>query len=469
MHSKIKSLLVVITIASMMVVSGCGKTRTAGYKVDLEIWGLFDSNEVFGEIVKAYSEVNPFVGNIVYKKFTPENYKNDILDAMASGNGPDIFLMHNTWLPMFRDKVEISPEIILGEQEFRNNFVDVVADDFLENGQIYAVPLSVDSLALYYNKDLFNTQGIVSPPENWEDFNEDVKKLTKIDELGNIIQAGAAMGTAYNINRSTDILDLLMLQNGVAMPQKKDDRIHFGTTVDTEGESANRSEAAFEFYTQFAKTSSAVYTWNDSQKMHYSLDSFYEGSVAMMLNYSWHYENIKSKNSKLNFAVAPVPQLNKNNPVNYANYWAYAVNKNKEPRQSSNNSPVPTDEMRIHESWQFLKFLTTKNNGGVEIIHAVSGGKNSSVVALDPAMNYAEKTGKPAARRDIIEIQKNNSVVGPFAYGNLIARSWYKEDAAAFEGIMAELIGSVDKGDINVLEALRLATSRMNQIIINDR
>ncbi len=448
------SLILTISLAlPLFFLSGCSKEKSSNYKVDLEIWGIFDdSGSTYSEIIKNYKSLNPFVGNIEYKKFTAENYKEDLLDAMASGQCPDIFLIHNTWLPYFKDKILPAPTSVLGEKEFRDNFVDVAANDFMDEEGIYAVPLSVDSLALYYNKDLFNSKGIVSPPDNWDGFIEEARNLTKMGEAGEIVQSGAALGTAYNVNRSTDILGLLMFQGGDSVINDKKSQVNFG----------KGSENALEFYTQFSRIGSGAYMWN--KNMHYSIDAFYEGTAAMMLNYSWHYQTIKSKNAKLNFGVAPIPQISKDYPVNYANYWGFAVAKNK--NLENTNSPElisVNNEMRVHEAWQFLKFLTTKNNGSFKLIHAASGKSKEIPTSFDPAKNYLEKTDKPAARRDLIEEQKNDPFLSPFASGNLIAKSWYQPDSNAVETILAEAIDSVNQGSASVSQALKTAESRINQ------
>lgn len=453
---KIKGTIVLLTIFSLFFFSGCFKSKSENYKVDLEIWGVFDdSNVAYKDAIQKYKEINPLIGDITYRKFTIDTYKEDLLNAMASGQGPDICLIHNTWLPSFKDKLAPSSENILGEREFRDNFVDVAANDFLNEGQVFATPLSVDSLALYYNKDLFNSEGIVSPPTTWEGFNEDVKKLTKIDKFGNIIQSGAAMGTAYNINRSTDILGLLMFQNGASIVSDDQSRVDFN----------KESEKALEFYTQFAKVGSDVYTWNN--RMHYSIDTFYEGTAAMMLNYSWHYKTIKNKNSKLNFGVAPIPQLSRDNPVNYANYWGFAVVKNKsqdeETSRRGSESSAVSDNIRIHEAWEFLKFLTTKSDGSFTITHGLSGKIKKVTLNFDPAKNYLEENGEPAARRDLIEEQKNDPVLSPFVYGNLITRNWYQPEPEAIETILAESINSVNKENVSIHQALKTAESRINQ------
>lgn len=438
MTKKIKIFASLVVVVVVFFISGCGENTN--YKVDLVMWGAFDDSDAFKEIIAAFREVNPHVGKIDYRKISEQDYRQELIEAMAANKGPDIFLIHNTWLPSFNDKIEPMSERIIGAQEFLQNFVDVAAKDFVIGGKIYALPLSVDSLALYYNKDLFNAAGIVSPPATWEEFDQAVQKLTRIDEFGNITRSGAAMGTAYNINRSTDILGLLMFQNGNAIVDTAKGEV----TISNE-----QGRGALEYFVKFARSNSPVYTWN--LKNHYSIDSFYEGTTAMMINYSWHYNTIKNKNAKLNFAVAPVPQPSTGQAVNYANYWGFAVAKGKSAGVT-------------HEAQQFVRFMTVNNNGKINLINGISGKAMEFPLTIDPAKKYLELTNKPAARRDIIESQKNNPVLGPFATGNLIAKSWYQKDPTELEKVLAEAINSINIGSTTVSDALRVATSRIEKI-----
>jgi ABC-type glycerol-3-phosphate transport system substrate-binding protein len=447
----ISFLIVVFMIIPML--SGCSSSGSKKYLVDLEIWGSFDDTGDFSQIFGAAKDANPFIRNIVYKKIPIDSYENELIDALASGNGPDIFLINNAWMPRFEDKVVAAPSILINEQTFRNNFLDVVADDFIgKKGEIYGAPLTVDSLALYYNKDLFNAAGITNPPATWSELLDDTKKITKIDEYSEIKRSGLALGTIQNINRSTDVLDLLMLQNGAQLPNKNNI---------TYKPDFNIGKNAVEFYTQFSRFSSPVYSWNS--RMHYSIDAFYEGDLGMMINYSWHINTIKNKNAKLNFAVAPVPQISSDKPVNYANYWSFVVNKNKKIKQVDKDNLIG-EEIRTHEAWQFLKFLTLKNNGKFSVINAKTKSVKDYPVTIDPASLYAEKTKKPAARRDLVEKQKTDPFMGPFAYGNLIAETWYKKNSNMIESIWAEVIDDVNKGDITYEQAFRLATYRISQV-----
>lgn len=470
---KSRYLLAFFVLVSVPFFSGCGTTAQTGYMVNLEIWGTFDDSLIYAEIINQYKSLNPYVGEIKYRKFSQDTYRQELLDALASGQGPDIFLIGNSWLPSFENKIEPAPTPLMSEQDMKANFPDVVSNDFLKDEKAYAAPLSVDSMALYYNRDIFNAAGVTSPPKTWSDFQDVVRKLTRINVNGTFDVAGASIGTALNINRAADLLSLIMLQNGVELPRKKGDtaKIDEGV-VGRDGNVSQAGEQALGFYTHFAKLSTEsgsknpFYTWNSRQ--HNSIDAFSEGTAAMMFNYSWQMEEIKSKNPKLNFGVAAVPQIDINHPVNFANYWGYAVARSKVTPTTSVGGQTPvtpiTNEMRTHEAWQFLRFLTLKNSGSVTLYNAISKKSKDFPVNFDPAADYLKKTGQPAARRDLIEGQKGDVNLGPFAAGNLIANHWYQADPDAIDKIFADMIESVNRGDVSLHEALSLARNRINYL-----
>lgn len=451
-----------LTITGTLLLSGCLKQAGTSYMVNLEVWGMFDSSGTFEEIVNQYKSINPFIGEIKFRKFTAEEYRRELIDGLAAGQGPDIFLINNSWMPTFKDKIVPAPDKTIRELDVKNNFVDVVADDFVEEGKVYGVPLSVDSLALFYNKDLFNAKGITAPPATWDELVEDVKKFTERDEFNNITRSGVAMGTAYNINRSTDILSLLMMQRGGKMSSRAEKKVFLSDPIDVTGESTKPAETALDFYTKFSNITSDVYTWNP--RMHYSIDSFSEGVTAMMLNYSWTMATVEKKNPKLNFAIAPVPQIAGKTPITYANYSSFVVAKNKRIETNKLSSTPISDQVRIFEAWEFLKYLTLKTNGTFTVWNAYTGTNKDFGLKEDPAVVYASKTGRPAARKDIIEKQKDDPILSVFAEGNLIARNWYQSDAEAVELILAEAIDSINNGSAVLNEALRVVDIRINKL-----
>jgi ABC-type glycerol-3-phosphate transport system substrate-binding protein len=452
------------------------------YKVNIEIWGLFDDSDAFSKEIIEYKKRNPYVGEITYKKMPVDSYENDLLDAMATGKGPDIFLIHNSWLSRHKDKLAPAPENmvdgkpvpVVSAKQVQDVFPDVVTQDFVKDSKVYALPSSIDSLALYVNKDYLNQAGISRMPQTWLEFDDAVKKMTKIDSSG-IQISGAAMGASSDasvgegkINRATDILTLLMLQSGAEMVDDKGNMATFANFIETSpGKQYSPGQMALEYYTKFSNRSFSEYCWNSLQ--HNSVDSFIEGKTAMMLNYSWLLPKIELKAPKLNLGIAPVPQnkdqQGKGLNIDFANYWGFAVSRNKITDSDSGVAKPAlssTNDQRIYEAWQFLRYLTMNPSYSQGL---PKKPVDSESAKFDPAMEYATKQKKPAARRDLIEIQKNDPVFAPFAEGNLIARSWPQFDNLAVEKIFDEMIDDVALRNENSLDAINQAQNSVNLLM----
>lgn len=425
--------LAVVALLTFLVLGSFGGGRQE--KMTLQFWGTFDESSFYRAAINDFEKNNSGI-KITYRQFNFEDYEKQLIDSFAAGTGPDIWLMHNTWLPKHYDKIQPLPQQLLTEEEtplltfkeFQEQFVDVTVEDLTDGNQIYALPIYIDTLALYYNKDLLNSAGIVSPPNTWKEFNDAVKKLTIFDERGNIVRAGATIGTAKNINRSTDIFTLLMFQSGVKMTNASGTSATFSKSVNGE----KVGEAALQYYTDFARQSNEqVYTWNDRQ--HYSIDAFIEGNAAMMFNYSHHIKTIRDKSARFNFAIAPMPQIS-NTPVavNYANYWAPTVSKQSKYSDAA---------------WKFLVYLSSTKG----------------------AVFYLNASNRPSAKRDLIEQQRTDPDLGAFAVQALSARSWYQIDNSAIETIFADMIDDVNFGRASVKDALQAAENKVNVLMVRSR
>lgn len=415
---------VVLIVILMFGLRGGGGSKS----ITLEFWGTYDNYNVYEVLIEAYQKENKNI-TIKYVQKSFADYEKELLNALAAGKGPDIFSVHQTWLPKYGDKISPMPQTkeFITPKVFQDTFVDVVYQDFVDNDKIYGIPFYVDTLALYYNKDFFNSAGIPSPPTNWDEFLDDVELLTKKDQWGNIERSGVAMGTAQNINRSTDILTLLMLQTGAQMVDSSHSRATFNQTSYLEGGAFNPGRDALRFYTDFSNPTKRVYCWN--REMHYSIDAFYEGKTAMMINFSYHISTIRVKSPYLNFGVAPIPQIkDRKFDVNYANYWAQTVSK-------GSKNPA--------EAWKFLLYLVRQDN----------------------LKKYLENAKRPTSRRDLVEWQKSDPDLGIFANSALSARSWYQIDSQAIEQIFADMIESIVLGAATLDQAINKAADQVNVLM----
>lgn len=66
------------------------------------------------------------------------------------------------------------------------------ADEYLEGplnsakyeGKLYGLPFTSNTLAMFYNADMFKDAGIENPPTTWEELRDVAKKLTKNNVTG---------------------------------------------------------------------------------------------------------------------------------------------------------------------------------------------------------------------------------------------------------------------------------------------
>lgn len=396
--------------------------------VTIKIWKPFVDSDKMDVLIQAYRRVQPNV-TIEYTRKNIENYEQDVLNALAAGSGPDIFSINNTWLMQYLDKIAPAPADLYTVREYREAFVDVVANDMIRDNQIYGTAMWVDSLGLYYNKDLLGTAGIATPPRSWDQLARDVRNIKTQDSSGYFTRSGVAMGLYGNVNRAQDIIYLLMMQAG-AVPWSQDGRTpQFASNITRNGQSFNPGAEGIDFYTSFANPTRENYTWNTESD--YSVDAFANGRAAYLYGYSYAREQINAKAPNLNYDVANVPQFDLSQPsVNYATYFAEVVSKQASPQVQA-------------AAWNFLKFATSKE-------------------ALDA---YYAKDKQPSSRRDLIAMQTADVQIGVFAHANLTAKSFLKYDENRYDAIFSEVVDNILLRGQTAQSALSRAQSQVSALV----
>lgn len=411
MQGRRKKILAAISVFTSLALfgAGCqlGVPRPDSLKkqptTTITYWSVFNESSEMAAVIQGYKKVAPTI-NVEYKKLEITNYENELLNALAQDRGPDIFSVNNTWVPKYIDKLEPIPE----SQSGIDQFVPVVKQVADINKQVYGLPLSVDTLALYYNPKIFNTAGIAQPPTTWDEFDAAIKKITQPDGK-NFKRMGAAIGTANNINRGIDPLQLLMLQNGTQMTDDNHTQATFAhTQIKDNNERYAPGLVAFNKFLGYSKSSSPTYTWNSDQNS--GFEQFAAGNVGMLFNYNYNYEKILNLNIGAGVRVVPVPQIaGTKTPVALANFWLEGVSKKSKQQL---------------EAWKFIMYAT--------------GAQGAKL--------FTDATHKPAARKDLAEVQKSDRELGAFASQAAIATTWYQQDVGATETALTEMINSVLTG-----------------------
>ncbi len=409
-----KKLLVTILSFTLLLggfgCKGLNATQQAAIKpVTLTYWTVYDNMSELQRLAEQYRALHSYV-TINIRQLRYEEYQDKFLTALADDVGPDIMSMHVRDLKKHTGRLSSSPATVSSAtvvttggfnpqttvtpaqntmptaNGVKNNYLATVGNDVIFGGKIYGLPLTVDTMALYYNKDLLDASGIATPPTNWEEFLIAVKQATKIDanDPTKIIQSAVALGTGNNIDNAPDLYALLLMQKGLKIIDQ--DRVAF-----IENSNRNQASPAFEslrFYTDFARQEKEAYTWNEFQAN--AFDEFVRGKSVFYFGFGFDFDRIKARAPQMNLAVTPMLQLNTEAPINVASYWV---------------NTVPKKSKHQNEAWDFIRFISQPDN----------------------IKTYSTAAHIPSALRIHNKDQKNDeNPLAPFAKQVLQANNWYR-------------------------------------------
>lgn len=382
-------------------------------QLTLTVMGV-ERNDALQPIFENYKKLRSNV-KISYTQIPQEQYAETLLNAMAAGKAPDVAMIHSSWLTGFADKLQPAASTALPLISLRALFPQVVETNFSRDGKTYALPLSIDTLALFYNKDIFDSKTIVTPPVTWTDFQNVIPQLRLTNTANQIIKPAAGIGgSEKSIPHASDILDLLFMQAG-------EPKIASQGTLRFDADALR----TLQFYLGFADPQNTAYTWNDT--LPNALAGFAQGTTAMAFGYAKDIPTLKGENAFLNFDVAPAPQLQgASRPITIANYWGFAVT-----RQSAN----PT------WAWDFILTATADQTN---------------------ADSYTQTTHKPPALRALIQKYANDPSLGVFAKQALTARAWQEPALDLRSQIFSTMIESALSGRLTPQQALSRAEAAIN-------
>ncbi len=390
-------------------------------RVTIDYWTVFGNVTQLRQFATTYTAQKPHVQiNIRQVRF--EEFEDKFVNALADDVAPDIISVQAKDITKYQPRLlempratrvsnvyvkgqyvketVVEPEInaMPSASNIRQNYVSTVGADVVRNGAIYGLPLAIDSLALYYNKDLLDKSGVATPPATWDEFVDAVKKARRFNSQDDIVQAGVALGTATNIDNAPDILATLFMQSNLRVAENGLVSFATGGTRSTEPPALE----VLRFYTDFAKQDRDTYTWNNRQEN--AFDAFTRGKSVFYIGYAFDAQRIRAANPQLNLDVVALPQLDPANPTNVANYWVESVVKK-------------TTESDY--AWDFIRFITTQEN----------------------TKTYSDAVRQPSPLRVHIADSLEDPLLEPFVVNLLTARNWYQgSNADVAESILDALI-----------------------------
>lgn len=397
-----------------------------GPVVSISLWGTLLKGQING-VVSAVNKENKSY-KITYSEFPNSSYENEVVNALASGKGPDFWLISQDMVLKNKDKISPLPFAYYPERNFRDDFADI-SNLFIDqkNGGLTAFPFLIDPLVMYWNKDLFSSAGISRPPQDWSEFAEVVQTLTEKNEAGNITQSGTALGELSNVKNGKDILSMLIIQSGNPII-KTDSRGNLKIALDEEDDSGKSPAASsVKFFNDFSNPNKTVYSWNKA--LSGADTSFAKGALAMYFGYAGELTEIKAKNPHLNFDIAEVPQIKGDKTkTTFAKIYGLAVMKNSSQAK----------KQAVLNSILFM-------------------------VSNQVSKDFSQATGLASPRRDLLAEKTTDAYFGLVNKTAVMSKAWLEPDGDEVRRIFKDMVESVSSGSLSVGDSVRLAKNRLEQ------
>lgn len=282
-------------VAGLIVLAMTKAQGGSAQSITLTLWGTAPGSAIREVLNRQFPEKGPI--KVAYTETSAATIDTELIEALASGAGPDMLLLPPELLVRHRGKLTPIPYANYTERQYKDTFI-AGADIFLQPDGIYALPVSVDPLLMYWNRDALDEAGIATPPKFWDEFLLLATRITRRDRVGNISRAAVSLGEYRNVTNAKEIIAALLLQAG--NPIIASSGGGFSPALAQQG-----AESVINFYTEFANPVKPVHSWNRS--MPESRQAFLSERLAIYFGFGSELAELRRGNANLNFDVAPFP------------------------------------------------------------------------------------------------------------------------------------------------------------------
>ena len=394
----------------------------AAQAVEIEYWQyVFESRvKAMDKLIANFEKANPDI-KVKQTTFPYDDYQTRVIAAQMAGNSPDVMQLFYGWLDKFvaGGILQPLPTDAFPHDKIESDFFPIVSS--MKRGEdYYGLPTAVRSLALFYNKKLFEEAGLdpKNPPKTLDELVAAAEKTAKRDANGNLITAGITMDMAGQDHHWWR--EVLVRQFG-GVPYTDNDR---KVAYDTEA-GAN----ALKFYTDL-QTEKKV---GELKFMDEGQAAFRAGRAAMTVDGTFRLGAFRSIDA-FEWGVTELPANADGVRSNYASYFANGISAKAKGE-------------KLEAATKFLNYISSPE--AMEI--------------------WLKEVGELPARRAVAQTETNlaDPIYGPFLKGLDYAHTTMFVDEAAQRQTAMDMVNRIVLEKQPVKESLAEA-AKAEQTIIDD-
>lgn len=259
-------------------------------KLQVNIW---DNNQLAGlqQIADEWSETSGV--SVEIDVIDWDNYWTLLESGASGGEMPDVFWMHSNTAQMYMENDLLLPlddYIAADDAVDLDNYYQGIVDLYTSDGVHYAVPKDHDTIALLYNKAIFDEYGVDYPTDDWS-WDDVIEAATAITEAG---AADNVYGYAMDTSNNQDGWYNVIYEYGGEVINDT----HDGTTI-----GSDESKAGMEEVRQLLEvaTPQTDVSENGTDVL------FISGKVAMITQGSWMIKEFYDAENSSDYAWAEIP------------------------------------------------------------------------------------------------------------------------------------------------------------------
>src|SRR5947209_3157831 len=410
---------IVLLLALVLTACGGGGSSSSGQNVTLR-YSIWDTNQApaMQQIAAEFKKTHPNIN--VQVQVTPfTEYWTKLETAATGGSAPDIFWMNGPNLIKYASNNVLLPldDKISADKVDLSNYPPSLVALYTYNGKHYALAKDFDTVALWYNKKLFDAAGLKYPDAswNWNTLRDAARKLTNPSKgVWGIAAQQANQEGYYNT----------IPQNG-------------GYVISNDKKSSGYDKPAtiggLQFWINLIqdKSSPTLAQMTDTPP----ISLFESGKVAMLYAGSWNaIEFAHNEYTKDKVDVAVLPQGKQRATVIHGLGNVIFA-----------NTPHP------QEAWEFVKFLGSKQAADIQ-------AKTGTVI---PAYNGSQVNWVKAYPNFHVQVY-----IDELAYAVPFPIS---KNTAAWEDVESKVLNQVWAGQMSVDKGAKQLAQQMNQILAQEQ
>lgn len=387
--------------------------------VEIEYWQYFFEQRVdaMETLIENFEAANPGI-TVKMTTFPYADYRTKVAAAIPAGEGPDVVQLFYGWLNEYVDAglIQPLPADVFPAEQIESDFYPMVSAMKMD-GDYWALPTAVRSLALFYNTRILEDAG-VEVPTTLDELLAAAQATSQRDGAGNLTSVGLAAG--MNAQDHHWWREVLVRQLG-GSPYTDD----YKTVTYNDGEAG---VAALQWYVDLADPESGVTTFGFMDEPQ---AAFKAGRAALMIDGSFRIGALNDTRG-LKWGVTELPVGPNGEQSNYSSYWVNAITSSAEGEE-------------YDASVKFMEYITS-----------------------DEAMQiWLDTVGELPAKPSAGMAAADDAVFGPFIRGLDYAHTTIFADEAAQRDVIMDAVNRIQLEGATTAEALAMA-AEAEQAILDD-